>query len=85
MRLRTRVKYFTLVLNPMFLEALILFLLVFLLWATVLTYRERKAKRKNLILEKRIKHYIEKYERLKLMLNPTSNGKEDREKESEET
>lgn len=69
----------------MFLEALILFMLVVLLWVTVLTYRARKTQRRNLILEKRIRHYIDKYERLKLMLNPTSNGKEKRKKESEET
>lgn len=64
------------------LEALILFFLLMLLWATVLTYRSRRLKVKNGILENRVRYYIELINKLKL--NPTSDGKEDREKESEE-
>jgi hypothetical protein len=64
------------------LEALILFLFVIAIWATVLTYRDRKQRRQNEILEKRVRYYIEIFNRLKL--NPTSDGKEDRKGETEE-
>lgn len=62
-------------------EALIIFILLLFVWITILTYRERKGKRKNKIIEKKLEYYIEINRLLKLKLNPTSDGKEDREKE----